>query len=230
VLNGTIVSKNPTADDIARAIVAACRETGGDPIAVASAAQSYGGDNLPMVHARAYALMALIEAFPRYPEMRLAKLVGAGSPTVYASKLKRNVANGILRWWDTDVLWRVRNAMGRPAPSDALITRLPAKNARAPSCEPGGAIQNKSSRGGVDGHTTGALMRGAYLEPDTTCCAAGIKPGPREATPPRELPKFLPERPPVARFDATRPAATPGKRKLIDILAEAARNTAQMKG
>lgn len=74
-------SVKPTADDVAIAIVAACRETGDDPIDTANGGL---GINRSTNRARHYALHALIHVFPKANRTDLCRLVGCpGKPGVF---------------------------------------------------------------------------------------------------------------------------------------------------
>jgi len=102
---------NPTADDVAIAIVAACRETGGDPIAVATAGLGVGDAGTRM--ARHYALHALVHIFPNAAPMRLCKLVGCpGSVKSFWSNSYYQVVKGKgSGWWKTAIYDRVIRAI-----------------------------------------------------------------------------------------------------------------------
>lgn len=65
----------PSADDVARAIVAACRETGEDPVSLVE-----GDVNL---HARHYAFHALLHVFPSEPLKGLARMLGDRRPVSF---------------------------------------------------------------------------------------------------------------------------------------------------
>lgn len=166
----------PSADQIACAIIAACRETGEDPFVVT-------GERRPQSRARHYAFQALKVVFPLAIRERLAFMCGcSGNPKYYAvnssNGMQRFVAGPhkgerIHRFWDEDVFARVIAAVkGAPIP-EALINEeqqdLPVP--RTP-------IKLSASVGSI-------------VEP-------------------------------------TRPAASPGKRKLEDMLRAAVENTQRM--
>lgn len=72
------MSACPTADDVAIAIVAACRETGESPVDCASRA--------PELRARKYTMLALAEVFPPKTDedkRRLCRLAGCPGPGLY---------------------------------------------------------------------------------------------------------------------------------------------------
>lgn len=82
----------PTADEVARAIVEACRLTGEDPIAVAK------GE--PGLRARAIALDALLAVFDEAPKAALARCLAYGSPSGAVSNLKHIFR--VSSWWRDD--------------------------------------------------------------------------------------------------------------------------------
>jgi hypothetical protein len=98
----------PTADDVAWAIVAGCRETGEDPIACDGRKMSIRG--------RHYALHALLHVFPELPRYRAAELVGCpGKPAAFWNNSWYQVirpcgAGGALHmanWFDDEAYARV---------------------------------------------------------------------------------------------------------------------------
>lgn len=128
------MSEFPTADDIARAIVAACRETGDDPLACASGAPSQRG--------RHYAMHALLHVFPKLSRTSAATVVGCpGKPAAFYinswHQMVKPRASGIghmANWWDDEAFGRVIAAVesgrGRPVKpfriADRLTTRIAA--------------------------------------------------------------------------------------------------------
>ena len=119
-----------TADVVARAIVAAARETGADPLAMASGVdhQTYGypvKDKLRVSRARAYAGRALDRVFNQ-PEVTvarpvIAKLIGANKPS--CGSFFSTLDGRTLPWWDKAAYQRVISAIEagwvRPRPSSA---------------------------------------------------------------------------------------------------------------
>lgn len=105
----------PTSDQVARAIIAACRETGADPLDVAcgEADDGRGGAKgaRPIGRARAYAAMALRSAC-RCGPVAISRMVGAGTPASYLTIISGKVAHDELGWWSEAAFERVR---GRPA-------------------------------------------------------------------------------------------------------------------
>jgi hypothetical protein len=81
----------PTADQIAMALVTACRLTGDNPIAVVQ------GERGPRARARHVAFDALIEAFPDARKVGLAKCLGYSTPATAPSNLK--IIFRKLKWW-----------------------------------------------------------------------------------------------------------------------------------
>jgi hypothetical protein len=122
------------ADAVAAAIVAASRETGADPLRVASGQRDLVRE--PMAHetsrARAYAALALREWFPTHQAMSIARVVGSQSPQVYLSVLQRRKRT--FKWWDEAAFWRVLGAVeqaershggSEPAEAESLPTPAP---------------------------------------------------------------------------------------------------------
>lgn len=93
-----------TADHIARAIVAACRETGENPLDTIESGRA-------MVRARHYAMHALAHCFPLADRRGLARMVGCtGSPgTVWSMSLRviRGANGKSAHWWDEHAYCRV---------------------------------------------------------------------------------------------------------------------------
>jgi hypothetical protein len=107
----------PTADDIAIAIVAACRETDDDPI---STVQGGLGIGRATNRARHYALHALIHVFPKASRLRLCEWVGCmGKPAAFWNSswhqiVKPRFAGStghVANWFDDEVFDRVIRAI-----------------------------------------------------------------------------------------------------------------------
>ena len=111
----------PSADAVAWAIVAACRETGDDPIAIAS--REVGG------RARHYAMHALLHVFQELGRHAAASLVGCpGKPNGFYMNSWHRVARVVsptgrrqANWWDEDAYGRVIAAV------EAAVPRAPIK-------------------------------------------------------------------------------------------------------
>jgi hypothetical protein len=121
----------PTANHVAWAIVAACRETGENPLVVA-------GDREPRSRARHYAFQALKVVFPDVKKERLAFMVGcSGKPEYYAVNSTNgmgrfvggpHVGERIHRFWDEGVFERVIAAIKLPPEEEeSPPTRQPVK-------------------------------------------------------------------------------------------------------
>lgn len=125
---------NPTAEHVARAIVAAASLTGDDPVAVASGA--------PAVRARHYAAAALYKLFPQVLTRLIAQYVGMLNGSSQSSErssiefLRRKAA-----WWDESIVTAARTAvLETPGPTsaaakphsliDAAAQRAPVQKAR----------------------------------------------------------------------------------------------------
>lgn len=106
-----IVDYPPTADQVAAAIVAACRETGADPIAVASGekddTRAAPERKYAVSRARAYAALAIREIFKENGPVAIARWVGAGTPSCYMTNVDRDVREARLKWWDAAAYQRV---------------------------------------------------------------------------------------------------------------------------
>lgn len=93
-----------TAEHVARALVAACRETNEDPVLVASREPG-------AFRSRHYAMFALLEVFPDLTGKEAARLVGCpGKPAVffYNSLTKRATGRpGGGAWWNPAIFERV---------------------------------------------------------------------------------------------------------------------------
>lgn len=114
----------PTADQVARAIVAAARETGEDPIACASGKATHTGQGLKVtdrvsraIRCRHYAMHALVRAFPGLPRETYARLVGCpGKPDKFFDNSKMNVlpmkgSDRAAKWWNEAAYQRVVEAI-----------------------------------------------------------------------------------------------------------------------
>lgn len=129
----------PTADDVARAIIGACKETGGDPIAVA---QGVGGRHpkfYPHTRARIYAAFALKKAFPDVPQTTIARLCQTqGDATAFFSQAAANARSGRANWFSDAAIDRVVARMGGysapvpipAAPRPPVQREAPNKNPR----------------------------------------------------------------------------------------------------
>lgn len=137
------MTEHPTADDVARAIVAACRETGDDPIKTADGTALTAMRNKQKTNqARHYALHALVYVFPDLDRADAARMVGApGHPKLYWNASWHQVAkpraSGIghmAGWFDDGIFGRVIQAIGKepPAVRERPIATGPAQAAARP--------------------------------------------------------------------------------------------------
>lgn len=94
----------PTADDVARAILAACRETGEDPLAVASGKIDQ--------RARHYALNALKAIFPDARSRSISRMCGGPAYAFYS--YSRYKVFRVAKWWDESAFERVLAATSTP--------------------------------------------------------------------------------------------------------------------
>lgn len=120
----------PTADDVARAIVAAARETGEDPIGCIRGEMGQ--------RCRHYAMHALVHVFGDMPRDTAAQLVGCpGKPRYFWNNSWGQVVkpnwNGRPKanWWDAAALSRVIKAIEPPADLEQGNLRLPCNMQRA---------------------------------------------------------------------------------------------------
>lgn len=106
-----IVDYPPTADQVATAIVAACRETGADPITVASGnsddRRATVAHKYAISRARVYAALAIRAVFEENGPAAIARWVGAGTPSCYVTNVDRDLKEARLKWWDEAAFKRV---------------------------------------------------------------------------------------------------------------------------
>lgn len=136
------VSEMPTADHVAHAIVAACRETGEDPIECASRPNAVRG--------RHYAHHALVHCFPSVRVSSIARMVGAPRPDIFhQGSLNNHVRKRASEWWNDHVYQRVIRAIGvEPAPRALPAPRKPGRPCFVPTVTPapGGLPTDEDSR------------------------------------------------------------------------------------
>jgi hypothetical protein len=103
----------PTADHIAIAIVAACKETGADPEHVAMGANTAGRkSNHSIPRARAYAAIALRAVFEGAAAPMIARAVGYNKAATGAlAQIDFQFRQGLMRWWDDAAFMRVVAAL-----------------------------------------------------------------------------------------------------------------------
>jgi hypothetical protein len=111
---------NLSADDVAVAIISACRETGGEPLACASRGEGGTPERTPATNrARHYALHALVHVFPDASKVGLCSLVGCvGQPKSFWStswhqvvKPRPNGRGHAASWWNEGAYARVIHAI-----------------------------------------------------------------------------------------------------------------------
>lgn len=143
-----------TADHVARAVVAAARETGADPVAVASGENpSAKTQDYSVSRARAYAATALATIFTSVPNMRIARLCGVSKAyaQVYFNTLRTNRRGNATTWWRDDVLSRVIDAVGVKPSADvknwnAAVSKKPAAQEVEKIDAPRGTIKSRMDR------------------------------------------------------------------------------------
>ena len=131
-------SDPPTADEVARAIVAASREVGAKPIDVAEGASGVGRAarveaRQAAGRARSYAAKALAAVFTSYPRSRIAGFVGNRGLVrqSYFSALDQRIRAGTVAWWNEAALARVveaiRSGVMPPAAEAPLMSTVTAR-------------------------------------------------------------------------------------------------------
>lgn len=118
----------PTADEVAVAIVTACRETGDDPIAIC------GGEM--MLRGRHYALHALVRVYPDAHVLKLVRVIGISGDAMEFWRNSKRVAGKTgtkkpARWWSQPALNRVIEAVfveaGLKSLAEAPAVQIPVK-------------------------------------------------------------------------------------------------------
>jgi hypothetical protein len=201
----------PTAHQVALAIVAACRETGADPLKI-----EYVGDQA-RGRARLYAAVALRELFsspdPGAPgNVSFSRMCGGNKNmlTLFDNQQRR----GGNPWWDYYALERVRAAVGHVDKPKATATVLPI-SAAARTAVASFSCQNCGKPCSVGSKECRDCFRGLTRRPQ-----------PAPDKPPPYVPRVQRrESPDDARVPES---VAPGKKKLYDMLAEAAANTARL--
>jgi hypothetical protein len=218
----------PTADQVATAIVAACRETGGDPVAVLrgdSSKEAGGRNNYPTPHARMYAALALAAVFDGWgSSTAIARMVGVVNPrsqSNYLAVIRDNQKNGVLRWFDQAALERVKAAV-RACPSGPAPPQPPGGNAKPAPAGPSKRPVPVTTR--AQQHRRGCPDCGSTSDGHAITCRW------HPAVAARQVERAIEGR---DRFDGLgaqehMPASRENKQALRDMLAEAAANTARM--
>jgi hypothetical protein len=116
----------PTADQIAHAIVAACRITGADPLAVVSRETDTpsAANDFPIARARSYSALALAAVFPAMPRAAVDRVIGCqpGSIGVYLGGLNKRIKEGqCSTWYDPEKLLGVVNAIPQASPMRCIF-------------------------------------------------------------------------------------------------------------
>jgi len=129
----------PTADDVAIALIASCKETGEDPIQAAarSADQTFRG--------RHYALHALVHVFPKANRFSLCRMVGCpGKPGPFWNASWNQIAKPrfpgslthMANWWDDAVYDRVIRAIEADRTRRAVAPKYPKPEVEPPPYRP----------------------------------------------------------------------------------------------
>lgn len=118
----------PSADDVARAIVAAARETGECPILCVE-----GGWGLRCRH---YAAHALMRVYPDMLTSTLARVVGSPrSQHSFWTQSRCRVLRGEVKWWEPRIVDIAERAVrsGQPKPPFRLIEHIETRRSPASS-------------------------------------------------------------------------------------------------
>lgn len=142
----------PTADHIARAVVAASKELECDPFLIDPARRPRGLEAYnAAARLRSYAALALFEIFPDVGRTGISRCVHAGSPDAFLSTLLRRIRFGECPWFSQAALDRIVASIqeidppppdgpSKPAEGDGEAVELPAFiPPRAPPEAPPGA-------------------------------------------------------------------------------------------
>jgi hypothetical protein len=148
---------NPSADDVAVAVIAACGATGESPLGIATE---------KTMRTRHYAMHALAYLYPKYPKRKLAKLLGCqGHPDRFWNNSRANVANPLdprartVSWWSSETYWRVIRAVQAASTARAV----------APYRPPAGTIEKVLADDGTPPiRELGKLEAGGYRPPEGT--------------------------------------------------------------
>lgn len=103
----------PTADDVARACIAAALEARVDPVAIITGEECRGGPhgNVGVARARMYAALALDELF-EIGAPAASRLVGATSYESHIASFKHRLRNKTsVSWYNPHALFRVKRAV-----------------------------------------------------------------------------------------------------------------------
>lgn len=136
---------HPTADDVAVAIEAAARETGADPIDVASGQSGIRNGfekSWEISRARNYAAWALHNVFKHCARPAIARMVGSHSPASLLPTIDFQLRTKGWKWWNAAAYDRVVTAIqrgieGRRAQSAPVAEIGPAPELPAPQPAPG---------------------------------------------------------------------------------------------
>lgn len=193
----------PTADHVALAVIAACRETGEDPLSIATE---------PTLRARHYAMHALLSSFDDLTRSAAARMVGApGNPAVFWTaswnQVVKTRASGdghMARWFDDDAFGRVIDAI--PVP--------PKKKPEPPRQNPPPYTPSRMPTP----YKPGPLPTTSYRPPVDTL---------RKALEDESRPVFDRGKAPVRKVEPK--TRTSSKQQMLDDLAKAVANTAALK-
>lgn len=160
----------PSADDVAIAIVAACRETGDNPVETLEGRGAMRGDTN---RARHYALHALCHVFPKVNRFSLCKLVGCpGKPGAFWNAswnqiVKPRYAGSperMAKWWDEALYDRVIRALEADRTRRAVTPPAKDKPEPPPYRSPPGTYQ-RALASGPKRPNLGTLEESGYRPP-----------------------------------------------------------------
>jgi hypothetical protein len=236
----------PTADQVATAIVAACRETGGYLLPTAirvargerdlAAGKSAG---YPISRARVYAALAL-EALFDVGGTAISRMVGAANPSrgTLLPMIRSNIENNALRWYDPAALERVKAAV-RACSSGPVPPQPPGGNAQpAPRPAPAPVVVKHTApvvtqpmRAAASAFSCEQCGKPKSVGSAQLCrdCYRGLTPRAAVAERARQVERAIeaPDRFAGLGAQEHTPAASSGKRALQEMLANAAAETAR---
>lgn len=222
-----------TADDVAHAIIAACRETGADPLQVGAGLGGKDKSMWPITRARVFASHALAELFPRHSRAAIAECcgVGRGRSANYFAECRSNRRAGGSSWFSDLALARVmahvREHSTRPIPIEPTTDEK--KQIRALQEKPQQPEKSSTSKPSAAAAFVAKRTSSPAKPPDSST------PAPRPASPPPAVLETKSRAAPPRRPDSMTGVFTSAKngepsekRSLREMLAEAAANTAKL--
>lgn len=97
----------PSADNVAAAILAACRETGADFERLCRGDADRDDKHFKISRARVYAALAIRAIFPENSAPGIARMVASGYPDTFLAQVDGRMKKNDLKWFDNDAFMRV---------------------------------------------------------------------------------------------------------------------------